>query len=108
MVNRSKIKGTAYETAVVNYLQQHGFPNAERRALRGSLDCGDIAGIPDVVMELKATREITLAAFMDETAVERRNAGARIGVAVVKRRQRSTGESYVIMELSQFVEMIRD
>jgi hypothetical protein len=50
-MNKSKIKGTAYETAVVRHLNDNGFPYAERRALAGNLDKGDIAGIPSVVME---------------------------------------------------------
>ena len=44
MVNKPKILGTQWETDVVRYLQAHGAPLAERRALSGPVDKGDIAG----------------------------------------------------------------
>ena len=46
MTNRPKAIGTAAETAVVRYLAAHGFPAAERRALHGATDLGDITGTP--------------------------------------------------------------
>lgn len=45
-MSASKRKGTSFETAVVGYLRdEHGLP-VERRALRGTRDCGDITGLP--------------------------------------------------------------
>lgn len=41
MSNPNKQKGTRAETRVVNYLTAHGF-KAERKALTGSKDAGDI------------------------------------------------------------------
>ena len=107
-MSASRRKGTAFETAVVGFLNDHGFPHAERRALRGVDDRGDIAGIPGLVIECKAVREITLAAFVDETEAERRNAGAALGVAVIKRRQKPVGDAYVVMTLAQFAALTRD
>lgn len=107
-MNRSKARGTAFETAVVRYLQEHGFPYAERRALAGNSDRGDIAGVPGVAIECKAVQRIELAQFVDEAQRERANAGAALGVTVVKRRQKSTGDAYVVMPLSAFVALIRD
>ena len=107
MANPSKQKGTAYETAVAKYLVEHGFPYAERRALNGSTDRGDIAGIPGVVLELKAAKTLCLSEWMDEVRVEKQNAHAEVGAAVVKRRSHSVGKSYVVMELDDFIELIR-
>jgi Holliday junction resolvase len=106
-MNKSKIKGTAYETAVVRHLNDNGFPYAERRALAGNLDKGDIAGIPSVVMECKAEQRIDLSGYMDEVATEKRNAAAQVGVAIVKRRNHGVGRSYVVLELDDFLELIR-
>ena len=107
MTNRSKAKGTAHESAVVAFLRAHGFPHAERRALSGNVDKGDITGIgPRWVIECKAVREITLAAFMDETETERVNAGADYGVAVVKRRGKNVAKAYAVMEWDKFVELM--
>ena len=105
-MNPSKAKGTAWESSVVSYLNDNGFPYAERRALQGNLDKGDISGVPGVVIECKAEKAITLSSYMDEVAVETKNAGATLGVAVVKRRNHSVGRSYVVMELETFVRLI--
>jgi len=50
-MSAARAKGTAWETAIVGYLRGRGAPHAERRALNGSNDRGDIAGIPGLVIE---------------------------------------------------------
>jgi hypothetical protein len=105
--NPSKAKGTAFEVAVSAWLVEQGFPYAERRALAGSTDRGDIAGIPGVVLELKAAKQICLSEWMDEVRVEKQNAKAQVGACVVKRRSHSIAKSYVVMELQDFIELIR-
>jgi len=107
-MSASRRKGTAWESAVVAFLQERGFPYAERRALRGTDDRGDVAGIPGVVIECKAEKAIALGEYMNEVAVETKNASARVGVAVVKRRQKPVGEAYVVMTLDQFVELLAE
>lgn len=87
MVNKSKIKGTAAESAVRDFLREHGYPYCERLSLSGSKDRGDLTGIdPRVVVEVKAAKELDLGPWMRETEQERLNAGAEIGLLVVKRR----------------------
>ena len=46
-MSKAKQKGTLAESALVKFLQSAGFPNAERRALAGINDLGDITGTPD-------------------------------------------------------------
>lgn len=88
---RPKDIGTAAETAVVRALRNLGFPDAERRALTGALDQGDITGCPGVVWEVKGGKQTRspsdeqIAAWMRETEVERVNARASIGVLVLQR-----------------------
>ncbi|NAE18288.1 hypothetical protein, partial [Enterococcus hirae] len=53
MPARPRDIGTAAETATVRYLRTAGFPHAERRALRGTHDCGDITGTPGLAWEVK-------------------------------------------------------
>lgn len=75
MANRNKAKGTAAETAVVNYLKQpHLFPLVERRALSGALDKGDIAGVPNWTLEVKSGA-LHVRRWMREADVEANNAG---------------------------------
>lgn len=91
MARRPRDIGTAAETAVVRYLVQHGFPHAERRSLKGSLDQGDITGTPGICWEVKGGEKARtasdglIASWVDETETERINASADVGILVVQR-----------------------
>lgn len=52
-----------------------------------------------------ASHPFDLAGYMDEVKAQTANAGAQIGIAVVKRRNKSTASTYVVMSLEQFAEM---
>lgn len=107
-MSRQKAKGTRAESAIVAYLQQQGFVHAERRALAGGADKGDIAGVPGVVIESKDCVRTELAAWLDEAAVEGANAGVDVFAVWHKRRGKgSPGEWFVTMPGSVFVELIR-
>ena len=107
-MSRSKQIGTAAETLVVNCLRAAGFIHAERRALRGVNDQGDVTGIPGVVIEVKAEKAMTLASYMDETEAERKNNGADLAVCWHKRRGRGDPlDWYVSMSGAQFVELLQ-
>lgn len=106
-MNRSKIKGTAAETDVVRFLATVGFPHAERRALKGAQDRGDIAGIPGVAIEVKNCAQTQLAAWLDEAAVERANDKADYGFVWFKRRGKSSpGSWFVLMDGNQLVRIL--
>lgn len=107
MVNPSRIKGTAFESAVVDYLHTQGAPHAERRALNGRGDRGDIAGTPDMVWECKATKAIDLAGFIAELHTEMANDGARHGAVIIKRRQHPVRRAYAVMQLDQLCDLLR-
>lgn len=108
-MSASKRRGTAWESAIVDYLRTVGATQAERRTLGGAHDRGDIAGLPGVVIEAKAERTITLAEYIAETERERVNDGARIGVAWIKRRGKaSPGEAYVVMTGENLIRLLVD
>lgn len=108
MTNRSKNIGTRFETLVVRYLQSAGFPFAERRALQGALDKGDVGGCGNLVFECKAAKRHELSNWMNETVVETRNANADYGILVVKRPAHNTGEEqYAVMRLEDMVRLLR-
>jgi Holliday junction resolvase len=107
VANPSKRKGTSHEVAVVEFLKANGFEWAERRALAGVNDRGDIAGIPGVVIECKNEARIDLAGYVDELEVEKRNAGVTTGFVVVKRRNKSIERAYVVCELRDLPDLIR-
>jgi hypothetical protein len=108
MTNPSKTKGTAFETAVVDFLRVNGFPYAERRALRGTHDAGDVAGVVGWVLEVKNCRTLDLGPWMNEAHQEAANDGASRYAVVHKRRQHSTPEAFVTLPLRLFAELVRD
>jgi hypothetical protein len=92
MVNRPKAIGTRGEGAVVAYLRANGFAGAERRALAGAADLGDVVGCPGLVIECKSGKaaetasDAQITAWMVETELERVNARAEVGLLVRKRK----------------------
>lgn len=80
----SRRKGTSTETAVVNYLRTRWWPYAERRALHGSLDLGDITGTPGICWEVKAGSRLCIPEWLRQTETERVNSKSTLGVLVVK------------------------
>ena len=93
MANPSKNKGTAAETAVVRYAWSMGFMDAERIALAGANDQGDVVLMrdPKIILEVKAGKAAQTASlgqiskWLDETQTERDNAKAKHGLLIVQR-----------------------
>ena len=93
MANPSKNKGTAAETAVVKYAWLKGFSDAERIALAGANDQGDVVLMrdPKIIFEVKAGKSAQTASlgqigkWLDDTRRERDNAGAKHGFLIVQR-----------------------
>ena len=108
-MSKSKAKGTAWESAIVDYLRGHGAEQVERRALGGINDRGDIAGIPGVVIEAKSAARIDLSGWLDEAEKERINDGAAYGVVWFKRRGKtSPGAGYVLMTGEALTRLLTD
>ena len=105
----SRAKGTAAETAVVGFLRDLAWPHAERRALHGNADTGDIAGLPGVVLEVKNAKRTELAAWLDELDAEIVNAHADTGVLVVKRRGHTNpGKWFAIMSFDRWCVLLNE
>lgn len=113
-MNRPKAIGTAGEGAVCTFLRDNGFPQAERRALAGSSDKGDLTGIGPVVIEVKSGKTAEAASsgqvlqWLAETRTETRNADADYGVLVCKRAGRGTtrtGEWWAYLDSATFLEL---
>ena len=108
-MSAAKKKGTAAETAIVNYLRAMGFVQAERRSLNGSYDRGDIAGLPSVVIEVKNCARQELGAWVAEAEAERDNDGASLGVVWHKRRGKGDpADWFVTMSGAQFANLLRE
>lgn len=92
MTNKPKAIGTAGESAVVRVMRDAGL-RAKRLTLHGSKDVGDVdCGVDGIVVEVKSGKTAESAsdgqitAWLVETDNEVRNANAKIGVLVVKRK----------------------
>jgi len=114
----AKQAGTKFESDLVAYLRGERLP-AERLARTGAKDEGDVSlakGGWTFILEAKARREkttpLSIGAWLAEAHVEAENyAKARefhvedvTGILVVKRPNKSIGQSYVIMTLDDFLE----
>lgn len=109
MSTSSKAKGTRWESEVVRALHAAGFTGAERRALRGTADRGDITGIPGLVIEAKNRARVELAAWVDEAAAERDRDGARYAAVWHHRRGRGSAEAgFVTMTGADFLRLLTD
>lgn len=84
MSTKSKARGTDTETKVVRYLIENGFSKAERRALRGADDQGDVTGIEGVCIEVKGDRSNKVSAWKAETVKEAENARVGMYLLVVR------------------------
>lgn len=92
MTNRPKRIGTSGETALVRYLRANGMPLADRLALHGSKDIGDVGdGTGSIIFEVKSGKaaenagDQKIADWIEETQTEQDNARADWGILVVKR-----------------------
>lgn len=100
-------KGPQFEKAVVEFLRSDGWTNAERRVQGGSRDAGDVAGIPNVCLEIKNTGVMEMGRAMAECEKEAVNAKASFFAVIFKRRQKPVEASYVVMTLEQWSRILR-
>tara|TARA_E500000081_G_scaffold99381_1_gene100494 strand:- start:930 stop:1319 length:390 start_codon:yes stop_codon:yes gene_type:complete len=111
-MSKAKQKGTAWETECVRYLQSYTEHEFMRLPLVGTKDVGDIKchDLPEFVFECKNRKDAlsSLSQIMKETEQERINADAKFGAALVKRRSFGTGGAYVVMELHNFAQLIKE
>lgn len=97
MANPSKVKGTAFESNLIRYLQTAlDDERIERRALHGAQDRGDVYGIRahgfEGIAECKdyaRYSEYDLDRWKEQTLAERDNADAGFALLVVHRKGKS-------------------
>lgn len=108
-MSRSKAKGTAAETAVCDYLRPL-FPYVERRALRGTGDLADIAGIPGAVIEVKNCREWRLSEWLRAT-VAKALPSRSLPFVVIKAPGKGTarvGEWFAVTDVATMARLLAD
>lgn len=90
-MSRQKQKGTAFESAIVEYLQNNLCDDTiERRALNGTCDRGDISGVTfcglRMVLECKNENRMRLAEYIREAEIEAVNDNAPYYAVIHKKR----------------------
>ena len=97
-MNKNKRKGTAAETAFVRFMNENGFPLVERRALSGSQDRGDVAGIVGTVIEIKSGANLAIPQWLKELEIEIINDGAYEGYLIVKPKGKGKVEQWWVIQ----------
>lgn len=115
MTKRSpRAVGTAAESAVVAWCRDNGWPQARRQPLYGNKDQGDIiiCEDPRILIECKAgamaenASDTLIRTWLEQTETERRNAGAQLGVLVVRRFRRPAGLWDAWMDAASWMHLI--
>jgi hypothetical protein len=108
-LSKARTIGTNFETGIVNYLISVGHRYAERRALAGTLDKGDITGLgPRYAIECKAAKKLEIGMWLKETENERINACADYGFLVIKLPRRSIKDCAVLITVEQMSRIITE
>ncbi len=112
MSQYNKTKGSQFETDVMKWLRRAG-ATAERLTKAGAKDEGDIVTVvagETYILELKNRQTLSLPEFWKEAQVEALNyAQARglgevpLSYVVVKRRNASIDQAWVIQDLTQWL-----
>lgn len=106
-MSAQKAKGTAFETAVVDYLR-NWWPEVKRLPLMGKNDQGDIDGFPFACLEVKNHQRMAISEWLDEANQEGKNRNSWLNVVWHKRpRKGSPGQAYVTMDGETFVAVLR-
>lgn len=91
-MGKSKKIGTETESAVVKVLQTRGWPSAERKALTGAIDLGDITGTPGLTWQVKGghmaegASDTEVNEWLEDAVDQAKAAGSDVGILVWKRK----------------------
>ncbi|WP_051742965.1 hypothetical protein [Kitasatospora sp. MBT66] len=127
MANRNKAKGTGWESAVADYLNEQlgqyrelwkegeravrwkdptDRDNVRRNVQEGVADIGDL-GVRPFAGECKAEKSYDLAAYVRQAEAEATNAGQPFGVAYVKRPRAKTEDGYAVTSIRTHAAIVR-
>lgn len=113
MTNPQKIKGSAYERSIVDYLRKSGFM-ADRTRAGWVDDRGDIHGVTSpegkpFTFECKNHRGDSLPGWIKELQREVSNAGGVVGVVVHKKHGTTdAGDQFCTLPMSMLVQLLRE
>lgn len=101
-----KARGRKAENDVVEVLQAE-FPGSERRRQVGFKDRGDIAGVPNTVIQVKDWKRVALAGWLRDLEEQIAHDGARTGVVIHKKSgTANAGLWYATMPVWRWIELL--
>ena len=103
-MSKARAKGTSFETAVVEILNEEGFPNAKRPGPT-NWEFGDIDGIP-IVLEAKNQQTMALATWMKQAEIASQKAGMPF-VVVHKRKGKNARKAYATQDFDMWLILFR-
>lgn len=115
-MSKQRKKGTAFETAVAEYLRLATAQDVRRRPLSGAKDGGDLCGLKvngeECVVECKNHRTYEVADWLKQAENEAANAMCDYGVVVFHRKgvgldMLKMGDQCVLMTLDTFARMVK-
>jgi hypothetical protein len=107
VASSQKRKGNRAELDVVRWLQTMGHPKAARIQAGTHDDCGDVSGIPGVVIEVKNRQQHDWAQYFRRLATQIINADAYTGVIVAKRAgETDPGKWLAVMPCYEWINLI--
>lgn len=123
MGNKHKAKGTSFETAIREYLNEKGFTKARRTALEGGQDKGDIHGIEQTTtiggtasvkkacIQCKNQKALKLSEWLNDTVEQAARLDDALPILVAKRAgkgKKALGDSYAVMRLDDLIELLKE
>lgn len=106
MANPQKVKGSAFERLVRDYLNE--VVPCERIPPGATLDRGDL-WTPQAAIQCKNHRTLSLGAWLDDTHEQQTNAAKRFAWLVVKRKGTTdAGEQFAICSVAQLRELLKE
>ena len=103
-MSKARAKGTSFETAVVEILNEEGFPDAKRPGPT-NWEFGDIDGIP-IVLEAKNQQTMALATWMKQAEIASQKAGMPF-VVVHKRKGKNARKAYATQDFDMWLILFR-
>ena len=103
----AKAKGDKYERELATYFNAECGLNSHRTPLSGGgrkEALADLLGTPGIAIEAKRTEKINLADFMAQAT---KNCGADLPVVITRKNQQSIEDSYVFMQLREWMDLYR-
>lgn len=123
MGNKHKAKGTSFETAIREYLNEKGFIKARRTALEGGQDKGDIHGIEQTTtisgttsvkkacIQCKNQKALKFSEWLNDTVEQAKRLDDGLPILIAKRAgkgKKALGDSYAVMRLDDLIELLKE